>query len=673
MDEIYSVLKQCQLFDQLEENVIAEVVKKARLETYPTGTKLLIKGEAPSCLFIIKHGKVGIFNEDVLITEIGELAIMGESLIAGKTATATTVALTALETVVIGREDFQHFISEYPRILLNIFIISNNRQRMSNNAALDAARMREEKLQQMVAERTHALNATLDELQVTQKYREQFLANMSHEIRTPMSAVMGMTNLVLSSPLNNKQRFYLDGIKKSSEILLHIINDILDFSKISAGKMELEDIDFSLHELVKQVRRILQQKAGDKGLELITTIDKNVDDVLMGDPVRLNQVLMNLAGNAIKFTETGSVTLAVEKIDAGIKFTVSDTGIGIPADKIESVFESFSQANASDTRIHGGTGLGLTISRDLVRLMGGTIAVESHEGFGSTFSFVVPLESGSAERLQERIRKEESPDGSVLNALSILVVDDNEFNRVVAIDTLEKHSTAKVVAAENAKLALQLLRENKFDVVLMDIQMPIINGYEATRQIRENFTEPFNNIPIIALTASTMKSDLDKCLAAGMNGYIAKPFKVAELITGIATVLKIKVPESSYTPPVEVKKTVGSTGRITDLTYLNKFCEGDTERMKKYILMFEASAPLLIEKLKHALLENDRNEIANQVHSFKTKWIMMGMREAGTLSTTIEQKCRMEDHSPSVEGDIRALIRQIEQARVELKSQEGIG
>ena len=297
----------------------------------------------------------------------------------------------------------------------------------------------------------------------SERFKQQFLANMSHEIRTPMNAVMGMTNLVLDSPLKDKQRFYLEGTRKSSETLLYIINDILDLSKIEAGKMDLEAIDFSLSGVMDQVRQTLQHKAEEKGLQLLTGIDNDMPDVRVGDPVRLNQVLINLTGNAIKFTETGSVTIRVEKGGSGtsLKFSIIDTGIGIPQDKLHTVFESFTQANASDTRRFGGTGLGLSISKQLVELMDGKISIESTEGSGTTFSFEIRSPEGSAGRLRELSSKEEVA-GEILDGLKILLADDNEYNRIVTGDTLRSKSRVEIAEATNGIEVIELLSQQDF-------------------------------------------------------------------------------------------------------------------------------------------------------------------------------------------------------------------
>jgi signal transduction histidine kinase/DNA-binding NarL/FixJ family response regulator len=532
-----------------------------------------------------------------------------------------------------------------------------------------------------------ALQVAKDRAEQSEQFKQQFLANMSHEIRTPMNAVMGMTSLVLNTALQEKQKFYLEGIRKSSDTLLHIINDILDLSKIEAGKMELEKIDFSLNDTLRQVKQTLNHRAEEKGLELIVNIEPGIDDVVIGDPVRLNQVLINLAGNAIKFTEKGSVTIELTKgeKESAVQFSIIDTGIGIPQEKLQTVFENFSQANASDTRKYGGTGLGLSISRQLVELMGGKISIASVEGSGTTFSFSVAFEKGSPERLDQRLASEEQVDGSILDGLSILVVDDNEYNRIVAKDTLESKSKVHVIAVESGVEAIELLKATDFDVVLMDVQMPVMNGFEATGIIRKGGSEMGNlnrreaelggancevknpSIPVIALTASVLRTDLDKCTAAGMDGYIPKPFRASQLIIGIAQVLNIPLRAEKRSETNNIPVPTVSSG-VTNLDYLTKFCEGDRARMKKYIDMFLASTPTLIEKIKIAMQNSDYAEIASQMHGYKTKFMMMGMQEEQLLAAEIEVQCMEDQRLEPVKLQLQHLMEQVEIAVNELKS-----
>ncbi len=510
----------------------------------------------------------------------------------------------------------------------------------------------------------------------SEKFKEVFLANMSHEIRTPMNAVMGMTNLVLDSPLTVGQRTYMEGIKNSSDTLLHIINDILDLSKIEAGKIELETIDFSILDVLEQIKQTLSQKAEEKGLQFILEVEAGIPEVVIGDPFRLNQVLINLAGNAIKFTEKGKVSVIVsqdEDTDA-TSFSVTDTGIGIPEDKLHTVFESFSQAHSSDTRNFGGTGLGLSISQDLVELMGGHIQVESREGAGSTFFFTIDYPAGSAQKLMMSKNKGHI-DGSILNGLRILVTDDNEYNRTVATDTLKSKANVDITEAANGQEAVDWLQKKDFDVILMDVQMPVMDGYQATRYIREKLDEPKSRIPIIALTASVIRSDLDKCRAAGMDDFVPKPFTVIQLLTAIAKATNREIKHIAPDTSLLVSKSNESTHvpetkreDRTDLAYLEKFCEGDRDRMRKYIRMFLDTAPGFMENLTSAMDQKDYNELSSQIHSYKTKWIMMGMSETKDLALAIEMVCRQEVPPPDIRNQVASLMKHIQDAINELSS-----
>jgi signal transduction histidine kinase/ActR/RegA family two-component response regulator len=527
MVESDSNLVKCALFAHLDEKVISEVLAKSQLMKTPKGAVIINKGSVPDGLYIIRAGKVGIYNEDFLLAELGELSIMGESFLAEVTATATTVAANDVELVTIMKDDFYSLAMKHPRLITNVFKITNQRLRNSNEAALKEARNREEKLQQLVDQRTAELQATNEELVQTQKFRDQFLANMSHEIRTPMNAIVGLTNLLIKSPLNEQQEKYLKVIKKSGANLLVIINDILDLAKIEAGKMELEKVPFPLHVAVHNIHTILNLKCEEKGIQLHMNIDAKVPEYVIGDETRITQVIMNLTGNAIKFTEKGSVTISVkyEGKDGdkhNIRFGVRDTGIGIPADKIDTIFESFGQATTATARKFGGTGLGLTISRQLVEMHGGALKVSSVPDEGSEFYFTISYKE--APKPNEDV-KEEDTSVEDMKGKRILLVEDNEFNQMVAVDTLaDMFPGLEVDIAENGKTAIEKATANDYSFIFMDIQLPDIDGFEITRFIRANLDSPKKNIRICAMTASVTKERVDECFESGMNDYMMKPF-----------------------------------------------------------------------------------------------------------------------------------------------------
>ena len=371
-----------------------------------------------------------------------------------------------------------------------------------------------------------------------ERFKHQFLANMSHEIRTPMNAIMGMTGILRRNQHPPEQDKYLDAIAQSSDNLLVILNDILDLSKFEAGSVELEKVPFEVRTVLNNVEDILRFRAEAKGLVLNVLVDQDVPRTLIGDPTRLNQILVNLVGNAVKFTEVGKVNIAISKHERTgnhitLQVDVSDTGIGIPADRIDKIFEEFTQAYADTTRKYGGTGLGLTISKRLAELQGGNITVRSAPGQGSTFTVSIPYvvgETSSAAPL--------STDHNVdLRDLRILLAEDNEFNAMVAQDELaDAIPGAKVDVAVNGKIAVELARTNRYDVILMDVQMPEMNGYDATRAIRA-LNKDRSEVPIIAMTANVLEADHDLCTQAGMVGHIPKPFKREELMKAIATAM----------------------------------------------------------------------------------------------------------------------------------------
>lgn len=384
----------------------------------------------------------------------------------------------------------------------------------------------------------------------SEKYKEQFLANMSHEIRTPMHAISGMTKILKRNAHPPTQDAYLNAMHTSSDNLVVILNDVLDLSKIEAGKLEIESIPMNPRLVIENVLQILKFKAEEKGLKLSYKAATDVPALVMGDPTRLNQILINLVGNAIKFTEKGAVDISLHAENEQLQFQIKDTGIGIPKDKQVHIFNAFEQAKNSTTRNYGGTGLGLSISKQLVELQEGNIWLESNEGVGSSFYLALPLRIAKADAVGADLISEEKLKtmAASLEGIRILLAEDNPFNQMIAQDDLSyyiKGITFDIV--ENGALAVEKFKTDSYDLILMDVQMPELNGFEATKKIRE--IEKLENrevsIPIIAMTASLMKTEIDSCYRAGMDNYIPKPYAIEELIGPIFKELRTRPRKAS--------------------------------------------------------------------------------------------------------------------------------
>ncbi|MDZ4704584.1 MAG: ATP-binding protein [Saprospiraceae bacterium] len=452
------------------------------------------------------------------------------------------------------------------------------------------------------------------------KSKQQFLSNMSHEIRTPMNAIIGFTKVVLRTELSAKQKEYLTAIKMSGDALIVLINDILDLAKVDAGKMTFEKTPFKLFLSISAILHLFEAKIQEKNLILVKEFDNGIPEVLVGDPVRLHQIILNLVSNAVKFTSKGSITVNIQLLEetaeqVKIKFSVTDTGIGIPKDKIKNIFENFQQASSSTARLYGGTGLGLAIAKQLVEHQGGSIKVKSSLSAGSTFSFILSFQKTNSEAEIETIITE--ADTEIKN-IKVLVVEDMALNQLLMKTLLDDFGFERDIA-ENGKIAIEKLQFKSYDIILMDLQMPEMNGFEATQYIRNTMNL---NTPIIALTADVTTVDLAKCKAVGMNDYIAKPVDERILYSKIVGFMKKSIFNDT---PKEAEKGQSQKIKYVDLNYLAQRTKSNPALMMEMISAYLEQTPPLINVMKQSLRDKDWDSLHAAVHKMIPSFSIMGI------------------------------------------------
>jgi len=498
------------------------------------------------------------------------------------------------------------------------------------------------------------------------KSKQQFLSNMSHEIRTPMNAIIGFTKVVLKTELSKKQQEYLNAIKISGDALIVLINDILDLAKVDAGKMTFAYVPFKLSSSISAMLHLFETRIHEKNLELFKEYDPAIPEILLGDPVRLHQIILNLVGNAVKFTSEGKITVCVRLLKetpelVSIEFAITDTGIGISESKLGNIFDDFQQATSGTSRLYGGTGLGLAIVKQLVESQGGNVTVKSKPGQGSTFAFCLSFLKTNASVETEADLGIELEAG--IKNVKILVVEDIALNQLLMKTLLEEFGFEMEIAG-NGRIAIEKLKTNSYDIILMDLQMPEMNGFEATEYIRHHMD---SQVPIIALTADVTTVDVEKCKAVGMNDYISKPIDDKLLYSKI--IKHLKKGDGRETGQKE-RTAQQALEKYTNLDYIKKHTRNNQGLITEMISLYLEQTPSLISEMKASLTTKDWQTMQAAVHKMIPSFSIMGINEHfENKARQIQEYAATKQNTEKIAGLVSELEEVCAQAYTELETE----